>query len=67
MFLTITIDTSQKKNKKVRMNQNKVNASKGWKRSINSKKRSLVQKIRVWRRSMKGAGIYKFGDHAAVL
>ena len=53
MFITPTIDTSQKNKKKVRMQKNKFNATNGWRKAINAKKRNLRQRFGAWRRSLK--------------
>lgn len=60
MFLTITIDTNQKANKKIKFNQSKVQALKGWKKSNNAKKLGLLRKLKSIFRSFKN-GQYKLG------
>ena len=54
MFITLTIDTTRKtKNKVVKMQKNRFDASKGWRKKIHTKKRSVVQKVQAWRRSLR--------------
>jgi len=54
MFLTITIDTAQTKKSKVRFQKKDFKVSDGFIKSLNSKKRSLWQRIKAWRRSLRG-------------
>ena len=65
MFITLTIDTSQKKNHKVRMNNKKFNPARGWRKAINSKKRNFWQRVSAWRRSLK-AHAYKLDGQIAM-
>lgn len=51
MFLTVTIDTTQKN--KIRFHQKKFDATSGWRKAINSKKRNWMQRFMAWRRSLK--------------
>jgi len=54
MFLTITIDTAQTKKSKVRFHRKEFKVADGFIKSINSKKRSLWQRMKAWRRSLRG-------------
>ncbi len=66
MFITLTIDTAQKKkSKQVRFSKTKFNPAKGWRKSINIKKRSMWQKFQSWRRTIKN-GQYKLGGQVAM-
>jgi hypothetical protein len=65
MFLTITIDTTQTKKSKLRMNQAHSHAAKGWREGFNSKKRSVWQRLKSWKRKV-GGGIYRLGDQVAM-
>ncbi len=59
MFITLTIDTSIKKKKSaVRMKRKKFNPAAGWRKAVHVKKRSLWQRIKSWKRSLRG-GDYK--------
>ncbi|MBL4695041.1 hypothetical protein JKY72_06775 [Candidatus Gracilibacteria bacterium] len=54
MFLTLTIDTSQaKSHKSVRLHTRKFDATNGWRRKLQIKKRSLWQKAKDWKKSLK--------------
>ena len=48
MFLTITIDTAQKK--KVKINKSRISPTKGWRKMFGMKKKSLMNKFIVVRR-----------------
>lgn len=63
MFITLTIDTTQKR--KVRAQKLKVKASKNWRGAMNAKKRSLHHKIAAWKRSLR-SGYYKMDGQVAV-
>lgn len=65
MFITFTIDTRQKKSKKIRMHKKKFNASSGWRKTVISKKRSFWQKIKAWKRSL-GAKQYRLGEQTII-
>lgn len=65
MFLTLTIDTHQKKNHKLRLHTKKFDAASGWRKKIHFKKRSLLQKFVAWRKSLK-TGVYKMGGQIAM-
>jgi hypothetical protein len=54
MFITLTIDTSLKKKKSVRMKRRKFNPAKGWRQPVFTKKRSLWQRMKSWRRELRG-------------
>lgn len=51
MFITLTIDTNQKK--KIRLFKKRFDASTGWRKTLHSKKRNLWQRFFAWRRSLK--------------
>ena len=54
MFITLTIDTNQKKKaKKVRMQTRKFNPAQGWRKHIHIKKRNIWQRIKAFRKSLK--------------
>ncbi|MBI4234680.1 hypothetical protein HY604_00065 [Candidatus Peregrinibacteria bacterium] len=53
MFITLTIDTHAIKKPIVRMQKNRFDASKGWRKEIHAKKRSLIQKFQGWKKSLK--------------
>jgi hypothetical protein len=57
MFITLTIDTTVKKKK--------FDASKGWRKAVFTKKRSLWQKFLSWRKSLKNQN-YKFEKQAVM-
>ena len=65
MFITFTIDTNQKKSKKVRLKRRRFNAASGWRRTVFSKKRGLWQRFKAWRKSLKTKQ-YKFGDQMVI-
>ncbi|MEK7085739.1 MAG: hypothetical protein AAB953_01865 [Patescibacteria group bacterium] len=65
MFLTFTIDTKQKKRSLVRFNTKRFNPAFGWRKAIHVKKRSLWQRIKSWRRSLRD-GCYKLGGQIAM-
>ena len=65
MFLTITIDTTQTKKSKLRMNQAHSHALKGWRGGFSLKKRTLWQRIKSWKKKV-GGGIYRLGDQVAM-
>ncbi|MBI2634307.1 hypothetical protein HYW82_01385 [Candidatus Peregrinibacteria bacterium] len=68
MFITLTIDTSQqKKANRFRFHKKNFNPATGWKKQINARKRSLWQRFKAWRRSLKEyGGRYKFGGQIAM-
>lgn len=53
MFITLTIDTHQKKRAAVRLHQSKVNPASGWRKKFHMKKRSVWQKLKDYKRSLK--------------
>ena len=63
MFITLTIDTSQKR--KIRMHKKNFNPSTGWRKSINSKKRSLHHRLAAWKRNLKTKS-YKLDGQVAM-
>lgn len=65
MFITLTIDTSQKKNSFINLHRSKIDAKSGWRKAIHVKKRSFFQKFKAWRRSLK-SGQYKLGGQIAM-
>lgn len=65
MFLTFTIDTKQKKRHFVRFNTKNFNPFGGWRKPLGAKKRSLWQRIKSWRRSLKDK-CYKLGGQIAM-
>lgn len=58
MFITLTVDTSIKKKSGIKVRRRKMDPSKGWRKAIHVKKRGLWQRIKSWRRSLRG-GKYK--------
>lgn len=65
MFITLTIDTNQKKNSFINLHKSKVDAKSGWRKTIHGKKRSLWQKMQTWRKTLK-PNQYKLGGQAAM-
>lgn len=65
MFITFTIDTHKKKNKMIRFNTKRFNPANGWQKAINVRKRSLLQRIVSWKRSVSD-GVYKLGGQIAM-
>lgn len=66
MFLTLTIDTHQKRQtKKIRFATKRFNPAAGWRKAIHVKKRGMWQKVQAWRRSLK-QGQYKLGGQVAM-
>ena len=63
MFITVTIDTSQKR--KLRLHKKRFNSSTGWRKTINTKKRSLHHRIAAWKRSFKTKN-YKLDGQVAM-
>ena len=63
MFITLTIDTSKKR--KLRLHKKKFTAKSGWRRSLNTKKRSFHHKIAAWKRSFRTKN-YKLGGQVAM-
>jgi len=53
MFITLTLDTTRQNKSKIRLHRKKFDASSGWRKKIHSKKRSLWQRVKAWRRSVK--------------
>lgn len=60
MFLTITIDTTQKSKKTIAFNKSKIQAKKGFFKARNGKKISIFRKIKSFFKSLKGAK-YRMG------
>ncbi|MFH1533698.1 MAG: hypothetical protein ABID64_02095 [Nitrospirota bacterium] len=65
MFITLTVDTNIKKNSGIKLRKNKMNPAHGWRKAINVRKRSLWQRVRSWRRSLRG-GKYKLDGQAVM-
>jgi hypothetical protein len=65
MFITLTIDTSQKNKNKIKMHKNKFNAASGWRKKIHTKKRNLGQRFNAWKRSLKSHS-YKLDGQIAM-
>lgn len=65
MFITLTINTNIKKKPIFNMKKRKINASKGWRMAVFTKKRTLWQRIKSWRRSLR-PNRYKLGGQAAM-
>ncbi len=53
MFITLTIDTNKKKKSPVRVHKRNFNPAKGWRKAVHFKKRSVFQRIKDWRKSLK--------------
>ncbi|MEK7672763.1 MAG: hypothetical protein AAB373_02675 [Patescibacteria group bacterium] len=66
MFITLTIDTHQKKKSLLGFRTKKLNPADGWKKTLNIKRRSLWQRIKSWRRSINKGGYYKLGGQVAM-
>lgn len=66
MFLTITIDTSEKKKNLIQMKKKKINAKRGWKKPSNVKKLNFIARLKVWRKSFR-VGYYKLGKQIAMI
>lgn len=66
MFITLTIDTNRKNKTKLRMHKQKFNLSSGWRRALHIKKRTMWQKIKAWRKDIKGTQ-YKLDGQIAML
>ena len=65
MFLTITIDTAQTKKSKVRIHRKTFTVADGFRKSFNMKKRSLWQRMKAWRRNLRG-GNYRLENPVKV-
>ena len=63
MFITLTIDTSQKK--KLRMHKKRFTPRTGWRKSMNVKKRKLSHRIANWKRRL-GQKQYELQDNVAM-
>jgi len=57
MFLTITIDTSQKKKSSVMMKKRKIAPCDGWRKALNKKRRNL------WLRVVRARKTFKNGNY----
>lgn len=67
MLLTLTIDTTQvKRGNKLRFHKKKFNPATGWRKEIHMRRRSLWQKFKAWRRSLRGGHCYKLGGQIAM-
>ncbi len=66
MFLTITIDTSEKRKELIKMRKKKISAKKGWRKAPNVRKTSIIQRFQSWRRTFR-TGYYKFGRQIAMI
>ena len=67
MFLTLTIDTHQKKKPMLRLQTKRLNPINGWQRAVHIKKRGMWQRVKAWRRDLRGEGAYKLGGQVAML
>lgn len=65
MFITLTVDTNIKRKKAISLRKSKINPAHGWRKAINVKKRSLWQRIKSWKRSIRG-GKYKLEGQAVM-
>lgn len=67
MFITLTIDTNKKKKAKtVRFSKKKFDPARGWKKRINVfKRRTALQKVKAWYRSIKN-GTYRLDGQVAM-
>jgi hypothetical protein len=61
MFLTITIDTKQKKRSKIRMKKTRIDPKKGWHRILKMKKMGFWDKFIHFNKKAK-SGAYRLGD-----
>lgn len=61
MFLTITIDTKNKKTQSVRFNKKRMNAAAGWRKMIHMKKRGVLMKFRQWKKGL-SRPTYRLGE-----
>lgn len=66
MFLTLTIDTHQKKKSMLRLQTKRINPANGWQRVLNVKKRGLWQRVKAWKRDLRGNGAYRLGGQVAM-
>jgi len=53
MFITLTIDTHQKKKSALRLHKSNINPASGWRQKIYMQKRSIWQKIKDYKKSFK--------------
>ena len=65
MFITLTIDTHQKKKSMLRLNTTRLNPANGWQKTLNAKKRGLWQRVKAWKREIKD-GVYKLNGQPAM-
>lgn len=65
MFLTITIDTAQRKKSKIRIVKKSAHVTKGWRNAMTIKRPSFWQRVSVLKKRI-GGGIYKLGDQIAM-
>jgi hypothetical protein len=65
MFITVTIESTGKKKTPIKFNKNKFNPFGGWRKPLGAKKRGLWQRIKSWRRALKG-GKYKLDGQTAM-
>ena len=67
MFLTLTIDTHQKKKPMLRLQTKRISPTNGWQRALNVKKRGLWQRMKTWNRDLRGHESYKLRGQVAML
>ena len=65
MFITLTINTQQRKKSFINLHKSKINAQSGWRKAIHAKKRPLLQRLKTWHRSFK-QGQYKLDGQAVM-
>lgn len=53
MFITLTIDTHKKKKSIVKMHTSNINPASGWRQKIYMQKRSMWQRLKTYKRSLK--------------
>lgn len=64
MFITLTIDTNIK-NRALKVQKSKINPSQGWRKPLHFKKRTLSQRVRDWRKELRGSQ-YKLDGQAVM-
>ncbi|MBT4917010.1 hypothetical protein HN709_03080 [Candidatus Peregrinibacteria bacterium] len=65
MFITLTIDTNIKKKNPVNVRKSSISPSKGWRKPLHFKKRTLSQRFKDWKKSWKGVA-YKMDGQTAM-
>lgn len=65
MFITLTINTNIKKKPLFNIRKRKINTAKGWRMAVFTKKRTLWQRIKSWRKSLR-PGHYELGEQAVM-